>query len=265
MPVLITDAGRPLARRLALRLLAEGGEVRAYGEGDLVPLRAAGVFVATGAPDDEGRLDAAMTDVHTVVHVGAGLLTSDLDASLAAARATLGAAASAGVARVLLLSLPGAGLDAADPVRRTKGAVEAGAVDADVPTVVLRVGLVDTPALRDALATARLPEPVRQVEIAPVRDTDLLELVVAFDGLRSTARSGHATFLASGPRRMTVAAYLQRVGVAGPGAGGMVGRRLASEVELARLAQVLAGPWDEQGEDAWAFAGLQPAAPGPKG
>jgi hypothetical protein len=70
MPVLVTSAQHPLARRIALRLLEEGGEVRAYAHGAVADLRAAGAIVASGEVDDEGRLEAAMVQVHTVVHVG---------------------------------------------------------------------------------------------------------------------------------------------------------------------------------------------------
>ncbi|MEX2504715.1 MAG: hypothetical protein WD378_07685, partial [Egicoccus sp.] len=66
MPVLVTAAHRPLAKQIALRLLQEGGEVRAYGSGDTSQLRSAGAFVATGTADDEGRLESAMAEVHTV-------------------------------------------------------------------------------------------------------------------------------------------------------------------------------------------------------
>jgi hypothetical protein len=53
MPVLVTDAHRPLAQHLVVRLLDEGGEVRAYTSGDASQLRVAGACVAHGTVDDD--------------------------------------------------------------------------------------------------------------------------------------------------------------------------------------------------------------------
>jgi uncharacterized protein YbjT (DUF2867 family) len=266
MPVLVTAAHRPLARRIALRLLEEGGEVRAYARGDVSHLRAGGAIVASGEVDDEGRLEAAMAEVHTVVHVGGGLLTSaprqlELEAATVAV-----AASNAGVQRLIGLSLPGAASDAPDPLRRSKAAEEARLADAEPPSVVLRASLVDTPALRDALATAGLgPELLRTVEVAPVRVDDLVELVVAFDRARSRSRHGHLVVSADGPTRMSLQAYLDRVGVARPGRGGLVGRRLTDDIRAPLLRGALAaGPWiteDAVVVDGWEFAGLHPLAP----
>jgi hypothetical protein len=61
--------------------------------------------------------------------------------------------------------------------RRGGGAARA----APVPTVVVRVSLVDTPAIRDALATAGLSADELERPIAPVRPTDV---VGAARGLR---------------------------------------------------------------------------------
>jgi hypothetical protein len=266
MPVLVTAAHRPLARRIALRLLEEGGEVRAYAHGDTTALRAAGAIVASGEVDDEGRLEAAMAEVHTVVHVGGGLLATAPRQLEREAETVAVAAGNAGVQRLIGLSLPGAGPDAADPLRRAKAAEEARLADADPPSVVLRTSLVDTPAVRDALATAGLGADVLDaVEVAPVRIGDLVELVVAFDRARSRSGRGHLVVAADGPTRMTLRAYLDRVGVVGPGRGGLVGRRLTDEVRAPLLRGALAaGPWvtdDGIAVDGWGFAGLHPLVP----
>ncbi|MEX0835077.1 MAG: hypothetical protein WD010_03230, partial [Nitriliruptor sp.] len=79
MPVLITGAHRPLARRIAAALLEEGGEVRAHTSGDAASLRAGGAIVAGGDADDEGHLESSMAQVHTVVHVGRGVLAPSPD------------------------------------------------------------------------------------------------------------------------------------------------------------------------------------------
>jgi uncharacterized protein YbjT (DUF2867 family) len=267
VPVLVTEAHRPLARRLAARLLEEGGEVRVTAWGDVSSLRAAGAIVATGTPDDEGRLEAALADVHTVIHVGSGLLTRNLAADLVAAQVVARAASNAGVRRLIGLSVPGADLGSAEPLRRVKGRVEAILAAAAPPSVVVRVSLLDTPATRDALATGGLGAHVLATVVAPVQVPDLLELVVAFDRARGEARHGHLVVAADGPVRLPLGDHLRRLGVATPGAGGLVGRRFTDPARAPLLRGALTGgPWwseDPAVLDGWRFAGLQPGTPGP--
>jgi hypothetical protein len=269
MPVLVTGAHQLLARRCVLRLLEEGGEVRAYGSGDLSMLRAAGAMVASGTEDDEGRMEAALADVHTIVHVGAGVLTTRIEAADRAVRTLLTAASNAGVSRVICLSLPGASVDANDPLRRHKGAMETAMAHAPLPTIMLRTSLVDTPAVRDAVVTA-LPAEVRDTMVAPVRIADLLELIVAFDAARSRATTGQLIVAVDGPQRMTLGDYLAASG----GAAGTdhaaapisrVGRQVASPAAAAALHAALGGPWwsdDPALADGWTFAHLTPRIPG---
>lgn len=264
MPVLVTAAHQPLARRLAARLLDEGGEVRVVADGDVGALRAAGAFVSVAEPDDEGRLEAAMTDVHTVIHVGGGLGSPDPDRVVADAEVVATAAGNAGVRRVVCLSLPGADATAADPLRRAKHAVEARFAQVPSPSVVVRAGLVDTPWLRDVLVTAGLDAEQLAHEVAPVRASDLIELLVAFDRARASAPDGHLVVAADGPQRMSLAGYLDRVGAARVGHGSLRGRRLPAAGTVTRLGEILAGPWwSEEPDlvDGWRFAGLEPAVP----
>lgn len=267
MPVLVTAADRPLARRLVLRLLEEGGEVRAYGDGVGAAVRAAGAFVAEGTADDIGRLEAAMIDVHTVVHLAADVLARDASELVAAAEVVARAATSAQVRRLVVTSVPGASADAADLLRRAAHTVEVAAAAAGPPSIVLRHSLVDTPALRDALSTVGLTDDERARVVAPVRVEDLLELVVAFDRARSRAATGHLVVAADGPERLSVARYLERVGVGRPGSGRLLGRRLRADDEVPLLRPALAaGPWWSEGPvvlDGWGFAGIVPSAPGP--
>jgi uncharacterized protein YbjT (DUF2867 family) len=264
VPVLVTAAHQPLARRIASRLLEEGGEVRVYSAGDTTSLRAAGAFVSSGTPDDEGRLEAALADVHTLVHVGGGILTRRPDRIVAEARTMARAAGNAGVRRLIVLSIPGADPAAGDPLRQAKGEVEGIVAASACPSIVLRTSLVDTPALRDALATGGLGPEELAVEVAPVRTLDLVELVVAFDRARSRAEAGHLLVAADGPRRLSVAGYLDRVGATRPGTGSLVGRRLTTQTDALRET-LLGGPWwtdDEAVIDGWAFADLEPGVPG---
>jgi uncharacterized protein YbjT (DUF2867 family) len=262
MPVLVTAAHQPLARRIATRLLDEGGEVRVVADGDVTALRAAGAFVATATSDDEGRLEAALAQVHTVIHVGGGLLTRDPGRIVVAAETLARAAAGAGVARIIMLSLPGAQPAATDPIRRAKARAEQVLAQVPCPTVVVRVGLVDGPALRDALVTAGLPPDVLATPIAPVRATDLLELIAAFDRARSSSPDGHLVVAADGPEQLSIAGYLDRVGA---GRISRVGRRLPDPAVVDRLAAVLTGPWRDEGPgrvDGWSFAEHRPEVPG---
>jgi uncharacterized protein YbjT (DUF2867 family) len=266
MPVLVTASQRPLARRLLLRFAEEGGEVRAYGTGDAAALRSAGVFVATGSTDDEGRLDAAMADVHTVVHVGPGLLARDPTTIVEEAEVLARAATNAGVRRVIALSLPGVAAHSEDPVRRAKAVEEQLVAAIPVPTIVVRASLVDTVATRDALATGGPGPDVLGVEVAPVRVDDLVELIVAFDRARSQATDGHLVVAADGPARMDVATYLERVGARVAGRPSLLGRRITDDERMVQLrTALLAGPWwSEPGPvlDGWGFAQLEPRPPG---
>ena len=268
MPVLVTAAEQPLARQIAVRFVQEGGEVRAFADGDTSVLRAAGVFIASGTRDDEGRLEAAAEDVHTVVHVGGGLLSRDPAAMVDDVEVVLRAAANAGVRRLIALSLPGADPGADDAIRRAKGEVEARLAAAPLPTVTVRTSLVDTPAIRDALATSGLGPQARDAVIAPVRAVDLIELIVAFDRARSSASTGHLVVAADGPVHRTVAEHLELAGAHAPGGGSLVGRKLSAAWLTVQLQQVLAGPWwteDPVVLDGWAFADLRATAPGSPG
>lgn len=269
MPVLVTAAQHPLARRIAIRLLEEGGEVRVTADGDVATLRAAGAFVATATSDDEGRLEAALAQAHTLIHVGGGLGTSDPSRVVADAEVVARAAEGAEIKRLIALSLPGATPTAADPLRRAKARMEEILAAVSCPTIILRVGLLDTPWLRDALLTAGLPPAVMSTVVRPVRPTDLVELVVAFDRARSSRSEGHLVVAGDGPVEMSLVAFLDRV-TAGEADGrpSRVGRQLPDEATTARLAAVLAGPWAQAEAhlvDGWAFAGLQPGVPGPLG
>ncbi len=124
MPVLVAPADTPLGVALVRALRADGAEVRAWatGDGDVGALRAAGAFVAVGDLDDEGRLDAAMTDAHTVVGLHAHPLVRDADRLDADLRALLTAAEKAGVARLAQRAAPCRGRrPPATGVRRGRG------------------------------------------------------------------------------------------------------------------------------------------------
>ncbi len=261
MPVLVTAADTPFGERLVGRLLAQGGEVRAYctGGGDVAAIRSAGAFVAVGDLDDEGRLEAAMTDAHTVVHWQVGPLASSAEVLRRDAGVVVRAAANAGVQRLIVRSVAGAG--GADPLRAVAGEIEGALRMAPVPSVVLRPSLVDTSGLRDALASARLHPEMRETVVAPVREEDLVAVVVALDAVRSTAHRGHVVFTADGPARMTLGEYLARVGLGDPTpAGHLVGHVWRPSASVPLLGPALGGSWvaDPGLPDVWSFTGVAP-------
>jgi uncharacterized protein YbjT (DUF2867 family) len=266
MPVLVAAADTALGRPLVERLAAEGGQVRGYvtGGGDVAALRAAGAFVATGDLDDEGRLDAAMTGVHTVVHAVQGVFAESAARLVTEALTVLEAARKAGVVRVVLLSVPGADPSAGDPLRAAWGRIEQEAAASPTQTLVVRASLIDQAPLRDVFATTPPTPAQRAMAVAPVVVEDLLEGVVALDAARSETTTGHALFAADGPVT-TLDAYLREVAV-GVGEAPMVGRVYTPAARVPLLWTSLSSPWvsDDTGlADLWAFAGVESRGPVP--
>lgn len=260
MPVLVTAADTSIGARLVHRLLGSGGEVRAFCRGGAPSLRAAGAIVAVGDLDDEGHLEAAMEQVHTVVHLAGGLLSPSKERVVADATAVVRAAVGARVNRVIALSVPNPD-PTADPLRRAKAVTERLLREASLPTVVVRASLVDTPGLQDALAAVRFGSEELQTTLAPVRENDLVATLVALDEARSTAHEGHVVFHAVGPEVMTLGTYLATTGVAQPG-GNLVGRTWRPPGTWPLLRAGLTGPWlpsEGDGFDLWDFTDVTPA------
>lgn len=259
MPVLVTAADSPLGIRTVTRLLREGGEVRAYcrGTGPVSQVRGMGAIVATGDLDDEGKLEAAMEQVHTVIHLAGGLASPSAEQVVFETDVVATAAVQAGVRRLLSLSLPGADPSADEPLRRAKGMAEDALRGAGLPTVVVRTSLVDTPTLRDLLAGRTLPERILERPVAPLRVDDLVDALAELDAVRSEAHEGHVVLHADGPTTMTLSAYLDRVGVS----SSRVGRRYRPAEATPLLPGALEGPWVNAGDptfDVWGFTGLRP-------
>lgn len=265
MPVLVTAAASPVGHCLVARLLATGGEVRAFcTDADrAAPLRRSGAVVACGDLLDEGHLEAAMAGVHTVVHLGAGPLVPDAQRIVEEAATVATAALTAHARRLVALSVAGARPDAADAYRRALGEVEDLVRRVPVPTVVLRTSLVDTAELRDALASVRPDAGALQQPVAPVRPDDVAAVAAAVDAARSTAAEGHAVLSVEGPDRMPLSAYLERVGIAAPGrVGRLIGRVWRPPHEVALLVEALRGRWVE--DASWVADGCEFAAVTPQ-
>lgn len=258
MPVLVAPADTPLGVALVRALRDDGAEVRAYatGDGDVPALRAAGAYVAVGDLDDEGHLDAAMTDAHTVIGLHADPLAGDarhLDEQL---RVLVTAAWKAEVSRLVVRSVPRAS-SGADPLRRVCAGIEGALADLSMPTVAVRTSLVDTTALRDALASLPRRDVDARLDVAPLAVADVVDALVALDAVRGTATQGHATFRLQG-RPRTLGAYLDHVAT-----GDLVGRVYTPRDRVPLLAPSLATAWAEEADatvaDLLAFADLTPS------
>lgn len=240
MPVLVAPADTPLGVSLVRGLRAEGAEVRAYatGDGDVGALRACGAFVATGDLDDEGRLDAAMTDVHTVVGLHADPLARDVDVLDRQLRVLLVAAEKAAVARLVVRTVPRP-VAGADPLRDVCVATESALEALALPTMAVRTSLVDGPGLRDALVSIGGAVGDPDLEVAPLHPDDVVDALIALDSARATATTGHVVFRLQG-RRRRLADYLDHLGD-----GGLVGRVYTPSERVPLLRASLATPWYE--------------------
>jgi uncharacterized protein YbjT (DUF2867 family) len=188
MPVLVTGAERATGMAALRALLRAGGEVRAYldplraPDGTVDRLRALGVKTARGTLDDEGFLETALEQVHTVVHAAADVLVPP-EAVLDDAASVLSAAVSAGVRRAVVLSHLGVDRAAGNAWLEALAEVEDLCVDSPVDTVVLRraltYGIDDelTAALVRSGAAGATPDATH----APLYLTDLAAAVVAAD------------------------------------------------------------------------------------
>ncbi len=125
MPVLLVGAATDVGRRLARILLGDGAQVRVYVDRDEESFRSAGCNVAVGEFENVGRLESAMEQVHTVVHLAGGARPPE-GRSLEwwneeTTSCSLIAAAGAGVTRFLSLSDVGAATEASNPFLRSRG------------------------------------------------------------------------------------------------------------------------------------------------
>lgn len=256
MPVLICGAATAVGRQIAHNLLHEGGEVRLFSVGDVAALRQQGAFVSHGTWDDEGRLEAALTDVHTLVFVPHGLAWP-AERIAAAAKVCATAATQAGVQRVIMVSSLGA-TRSHEPLRVALAAAEGYLAAVPAPTLLMRSNLIASPRLIDAVLTADL-DGLEETVVAPVSVEDVAALVVAFDQARADSRDGTLIVRCDGPTAMLFDAYRQAVRERF-GAQGRVGRRLLSARDTAALQRFIAEGFhdDEADVDGFALTGLHP-------
>lgn len=226
MPVLVTGAETGLGRVVTARLLRTGGEVRVYVDPDAAPeavvegYRRAGLKVARGAIDDEGRLEVALAHVHTVVHAGGGLLddpTMVLDDLAGVVSAALGA----GCRRLVWASHLGADARESNAYLRACGEAEELLADAPLETVVVRRALTYGPHdPLTAVLAAGVPGADLQARHAPLFLDDLAAALLAADAERGRAGPDHLMVSMAGPDIVPLEQLVGRLGAALPEAPG---------------------------------------------
>lgn len=228
MPVLVVGAESPAGHAAVASLRASGGEVRAYadaevaGDDEAVALRALGAKVAVGELEDEAHLEAALTRVHTVVHLARGPLASPSD-HLDAVATSASAALGAGCRRFVLLSEVAAAQPGGNSYLEAVASAESLALDSPLEAIVLRCGLRfgrgDPVARR--IAGASLPPAAASARHAPLFVDDLGAVVAAADAARGGSVPTDVVVDVVGPDELTLeelAAQL-RAGGDQPGSG----------------------------------------------
>lgn len=214
MPVLVTGATGVVGRALVPRLVESGGQVRVYVRRDVPEYRSLGVHVAVGEADHEGRLESALEQVHTLVHlIGGPIPEHGITArwlNLETAEVALRAAENAEVVRVLFLSPIGADPTSADPYLAAKGLAEDAIRKAPMQHAIFRCApiLAEGSALT-AFLERSVPASARDARINPVALSDVVDAIVAADS-REAEVGG--TWELGGPEVLTLGDLAERRG-----------------------------------------------------
>lgn len=134
MPVLILAGSSAFGRAVCEAFLETGGQVRAYSPVDDETLRSSGVHLAVGDWLDVQRLESALAQVHTLVHLTGPAVRHPRDEAEALEVSAI-AAHAAGVPRVLVLLDEGRS-------RKQRRAIETGLgffAGTDCEVIVVRV------------------------------------------------------------------------------------------------------------------------------
>lgn len=219
MPVMITGAESGLGADVIEHLRPTGGELRAFldatiaTEDDAARLRAAGCKVALGELDDEGHLESALEQVHTVAHCWTGPL-HDPQAQVEAAATLSSAVLGAGVKRLIwvceLARAPANPyLAALSEIRELFDGLP---VETITLSTALRYGAGDafTDRLRAGWLCRSGVDPT--AAHAPISVTDVARAVAVADQQRGSRRELHVKLTLVGPEEHTLAEFLDRLG-----------------------------------------------------
>ena len=201
MPVVVTGASAPVVRALIPRLIEAGSEVRAVvgRQADADLLRGLGAKVAVGDLANPELLPTVLRDAHTLCLLFNGLFLDQeeyVPAIAGTAEAVVGAAGEAGVARILLLSYPGAAPDSENAYLRALGMAEEAVRGSGAEHVVVRSTLVLAPGASWTRVLGRGSH-----RVAPVFVEDLAAVLAAAD---DRAHLVTGTFGLQGPDTVTV-------------------------------------------------------------
>lgn len=217
MPVLVTGAETGPGRAVVWALVRSGGEVRVYADperaesGLVAEYRRAGCKLARGALDDEGRLEQALEQAHTLVHLAGDPLT-DPDEVVEDAAVAVSAAVGAGCRRLVWASHLGVSAPAGNRYLAACAEVEELLADAPLESVVIRRALTYGPKdpVTDVLV-AHADELGEQGRHAPLFASDLAAAVVVADRQREAGGDLHVVTSLAGPDVVSTGEFLTRL------------------------------------------------------
>jgi uncharacterized protein YbjT (DUF2867 family) len=252
MPVLVTGATGCVGRALIPMLVDAGGQVRVYVRRDAPEYRDLGVKVAIGEADHEGRLESALEQVHTLVHLIGGPLPEG-DASvewlnLDTTEVALKAAENAEVRRILFLSPLGADNASEHPYLAAKGRAEDAILGSKLEHAIFRCAPILGPGSALSLALERGLS--TNARMNPIAVGDVAAMLVLADTRDAELRGAWEL---GGPDALTVAELSTNLGMRG-GALGRVLRGVPKELSALYGRDQVADP-----REAVAQFGLEPS------
>ena len=193
MTVMVTGASGVIGRATVRALLARD-EVRATVRraSDAVLLRELGAKVAVRTLEDPDDLAEILPRCHTLVHLVGGFLQPDPDelfrANHGSVLTAIEAAKRAKTRRFILLSVPGASLEASHPFLRAKGMAEEAVLRSGLEHAIVRSthvyglgGLWFTATVEGSLTEPPFVVGRGDQELAPVFVEDVASVIAAID------------------------------------------------------------------------------------